>query len=92
MKLVLSVLISLLLFGCATPTPQVLISEKIKVIKPSPEMYNCPTIKTFPNADNLTDVQVAKLIVTLYRNNQKCKNSIDAIQTFLDQAEAEAAK
>lgn len=59
---------------------------KYKVITPDASMYECPIQKKWPNADRLTDVEVAKLIVRLYKNNVKCKNTVDGIQKFLDNA------
>lgn len=51
-------------------------------------MYNCEIVDTFPDTTTLTDTQVARFIVTLYQNNVQCRNSIDAIRTFLENARA----
>lgn len=75
--------LSLLLAGCASTSP-ILTQEKLGKINISQELFVCPTIKTFPNPDKLTDVQVGKLIVQLYRNNQRCKTSIDAIEQYIE--------
>lgn len=77
--------LAVILAGCQS-TSQVVTNTKFRVLMPDNSMYNCPTIKTFPNPNNLTDVQVAKLIVTLYKNNQTCKYSIDAIKNYLENA------
>ena len=49
-------------------------------------MYNCEVVNTFPDTATLTDTQVARFIVTLYQNNMQCRNSLDAIKTFLENA------
>lgn len=61
---------------------------KYEVVTPRKSIYDCPLYKEFPNADTLTDVQVAKTIVKLYKNNVRCKNSINAIEKFLNNAKA----
>lgn len=82
-------LFSLFLAGCQTTDSTILTANKLIVVKPTESMYNCPTIKSFPNPEKLTDIQVAKTIVTLYKNNIICKNSINAIQEFLNKSETE---
>lgn len=59
---------------------------KYKVVTPDAAMYDCPIFKKWPNADKLTDVDVAKLIVKLYKNNVRCKNTVDGIQKFLEKS------
>lgn len=80
----------LFLAACQTTDPVVTKTE-FQVVKPDPSMYNCPSVR-LPNTEKLTDVQVAKLLVTLYKNNRACKNSIDAIQKFLDDSESSLKK
>ena len=87
MKRLLLIPFALLLAGCQSTQPD-LVKTKIQVIVPDQSMYECPTIKSYPNADKLTDIQVARLIVQLYKNNQTCKNSIEAIQKFLETSKA----
>lgn len=77
--------LSLLLAGCqstATPT-------KLKVITPPDEMYDCPIKKQWPNWQKLNDTDVAKTIIELYKNNTRCKNSVDAIRKYLDDAKTQ---
>lgn len=62
---------------------------KYKVVVPADVMYDCPIYKKWPNADHLTDVDVAKVIVGLYKNNVRCKNTVDGIKKFLDKAKVE---
>lgn len=72
--------------SACSSTPQTIRTEW-KVIKPSAAMYECPLLTKWPNPDQLTDVQVAKTLVKLYKNNVKCKNSINAIEKFLEKAQ-----
>jgi hypothetical protein len=51
-------------------------------------MYHCPVLKEFPDWKTLTDAQVAKTVVTLYKNNLTCKSSIESIRKFLKDADA----
>ena len=83
MKPLLLIPFTLILAGCQS-TQSELIKTKIQVIVPNQSMYECPTVKSYPNSDKLTDIQVARLIVQLYKNNQTCKNSIEAVQKFLE--------
>jgi len=85
MKLISLVFIGLLLAGCQTN--EKLIQTKLQVVMPESALFNCPEIKSLPNPAKLTDVQVARLIVQLYKNNVACKNSIDAIKDYLEKAQ-----
>lgn len=88
MKFLYIGLIGLLLAAC-NPGEQVVIREKLKVVTIPESIYNeCPALPKLPKLSGLTDIQVARLIVTLYGNNQKCKNAIEAIRTLLLQAES----
>jgi len=87
MKRVL-LLTTLMLAGCQT----VVTTQKQLVILPSASMYNCPTVESYPDPKKLTDIEVAKLIVQLDRYNKICKNSIDSIKTYLENAKKTAEK
>jgi len=87
MKKVL-LLTTLMLAGCQT----VVTTQKQLVILPSASMYNCPTVESYPDPKKLTDIEVAKLIVQLDRYNKICKNSIDSIKTYLENAKKTAEK
>jgi uncharacterized protein YcfL len=87
-KLIL--LSTLLLAGCQTA--QIVTTQKQVVITPSFSMYNCPTVESYPNPKTLTDVEVAKLIVQLDRYNKICKNSIDSIKSYLENAKKTVEK
>jgi uncharacterized protein YcfL len=81
----LALLLPLFLAGCGTTT-QLLTTKEQVVILPSESMYNCPTVGYFPKPETLTDLQVARLLVELQRNNKVCRNSIDSIKKYLIEA------
>jgi len=75
----------LVLAACSNDRP-VVTSTKHVAIVPQEHMFECSVLDTFPEPTTLTDLQVARLILQLYENNRVCKNSIDALRTFLDSA------
>jgi len=79
------ILLALLVAGCNEQ--QVVQTTKWMVVHPDEAMYYCPVLKQFPDWKNLTDSQVAKLIIQLHKNNITCKSSIDTIKTFLNNAD-----
>lgn len=76
----------LLLAGCDSGDPT-LIKTELKVAVPDNSMYICPIENKFPNPATLTDVQTAKMLLRLYQNNKICKNSLDSIKAFIDNAQ-----
>ena len=80
--------IMLTLSACQSTKPN-LIQTKMMVVTPPPEMYQCPIERNYPRWETLNDVEVAKTLLKLHKNNLKCKNSIDAIKKFLDKAKVE---
>jgi hypothetical protein len=87
------ILISSILFlaGCAS-TPVKLIAPEYKVVKVPDELYNCPIEKQFPKSNKLTNEQVGQVILKLQKNNMTCKNSLDSIHQYLNEAEAKTSK
>ena len=81
----------LILSGCASTEPN-LIQTKYQVVVPDTSMYNCPTMKSFPKVETLTDIQVAQTMVKLYQNNVTCAASMAAIQQYLAQAKTNLEK
>jgi len=77
----------LLLVGCSNQSLTIRSTQNV-LVTPEEGMYNCGVVDTFPDTTTLTDTQVARFIVTLYQNNVQCRNSIDAIRTFLENARA----
>ena len=76
--------LSLLLTGCQSTVS----SPTIKVVTPPEQLYDCPIKTKWPNWQHLNDTDVAKTIVELYKNNTRCKNSVDAIRNYLADAKA----
>lgn len=81
----LLVLPMLALTACQSLSPTIT-TTKHTVILPSESMYNCPTVVYYPKADTLTDIQTARLIVDLQKNNSTCKNSMGSIKKFLEES------
>jgi hypothetical protein len=82
----LLLLFPLLLTGCSQTAVQ-LIAPEYKVIKAPDDMYNCPVETKFPKADTLTNKQVGQLILKLQKNNITCKQKMEAVKQFYDDAE-----
>jgi len=91
MKTLVIILTALTLSGCVS-NPIKLIAPEFKVVKVPDELYNCSTVTKFPNTDNLTNEQVGQLILKLQKNNMVCKNSLDAVRQYLDDAETKVKK
>lgn len=85
MKLFAFVLIILLFAACARE-PVVLRSVQHIVVMPGEALFTCPA-PDLPESRTLTDVQIARLIVQLYRNNVTCNNSMTALRAFLETAQ-----
>ena len=85
-------LVSVLFLGACSSNQAVLIAPQYKIVKPPEDFYNCPVIKKFPNIENLTNQQVGSIILTLEKNNIVCKNSVDQIKKYLDDAETKTSK
>lgn len=83
-KLVL--LLPLLLTGCSQTAVQLLAPE-YKIVKAPADMYDCPVETKFPKPDTLTNKQVGNLILKLQKNNMTCKQKLDAVKQFYDDAE-----
>jgi hypothetical protein len=82
-----------LLAACASPPPPQVVTKKVHtVVMPDQSMYYCPTVDKFPEADKLTDIQVARLITQLHSNNITCRNSINSIKRFLEDSKKEYEK
>ena len=86
MKKLLIVAAALMLAGCQTE--QVVTKTELQVVVPDRSMFVCPSTK-YPNPDTLTDVEVAKLLVILQRNNADCRRNMIAIRTYLEEAKAQ---
>jgi hypothetical protein len=83
-KLIL--LLPLLLTGCSQTAVQLLAPE-YKIVKAPDDLYNCPVETKFPKADTLTNKQVGNLLIKIQKNNVACKERLDAVKQFYDDAE-----
>lgn len=83
-KLIL--LLPLLLTGCSQTAVQLLAPE-YKIVKAPDDLYNCPVETKFPKADTLTNKQVGNLLIKIQKNNVTCKERLDAVKQFYDDAE-----
>ena len=77
--------ISLILSGCSTPAIKLLAPE-YKVVSPPESLYNCPQVNQFKATGKLTNEQVGQLILKLQKNNMICKDSLDNIRKYIDDA------
>lgn len=84
MKRLSAICLAVLLAACASDP--VVTSTRYRVVLPEESMYSCETVSQFPNPRTLTDLQVARLLVDLHQNNVRCRNSMDAIRQFLEDA------
>jgi len=93
MKLIaVTVIAAAALAGCASKPPQTLIKTEQVVIIPDRSLFNCPNVRRFPNPETLTDAEVAKLLVTLHKNNTDCQKNINTIWKTLEAAKKTAEK
>ena len=81
---------AMLLAGCATTPEQVIVRTEQIVIIPNDSLFNCSSVRRFPNPENLTDAQVAELLIALHRNNTNCQRNINAIKMSLQEAKKTA--
>ena len=82
----LVLLLPLLLTGCSQTAVQ-LIAPEYKIVKAPDIMYDCPVETKFPNPDTLTNKQVGNLILKLNKNNNVCKQKLEAVKQFYNDAE-----
>lgn len=79
------------LAGCAG-TSSIVQTEKLTIADVPDSLWNCPTVQKLPSTASLTEAEVAKLVVILYKNNVTCKNSETAIRKYLAQAKVALQK
>lgn len=83
--ILITLMVAGLLIGCDTQ-PQVVTTTRDVVVMPSESLFNCPVLNEWPDTTNLSDLDVARLIVQLYENNVRCDISIRSIREFLTRA------
>lgn len=87
MKALVCASIMLLLTACGgNMESQIVARDRLTVIEVPANLYYCPVIASYPNTANMTDIDVARLIVQLHRNNITCFNSMKAIREYLDES------
>jgi uncharacterized lipoprotein YajG len=84
MKNLLIVLPVLFLAGCSA-TSQTVTTTRLEVVVPDRSLFKCESVR-YPNHKELTDAQVARIITELHRKNAECKNSVESIRKFLEEA------
>ena len=82
----LLLLLPLLLTGCSQTAVQLLAPE-YKIVKAPDDLYNCPIETKFPNPDTLTNKQAGNLLLKIQTNNSICKNNMNSLKQFYDDAE-----
>ena len=94
MKSIICAGIILMLAACgdSEPQTQLVMRDKLIVVDVPADLYYCPVIVKFPAAVNMTDIEVARLLVQLHRNNISCANSMTAIKTYLADAKRSLEK
>jgi starvation-inducible outer membrane lipoprotein len=93
MKILLALLTTLSLAGCASaPPPQFITKTELQVVVPERTMFYCQNVRKFPNPETLTDVEVAKLLVSLHSKNTECQKNMNALYKFLDEAKKRTEK
>lgn len=91
MKIVIAVLSSLFLVGCAsTKPPQVITKTETKVIIPDRTMFFCKNVRAYPKSESLTDKEVAKLMVEMHKRNTECQKNMNNLYFFLEEAKKKA--
>ena len=90
MRILIAVAATLVLAGCASKPAQVITKTELQVYVPDRSMFYCQNVRRFPNPENLTDAQVAKLLVELHSKNTECQKNMNAIYKTLDEARQKA--
>lgn len=80
------------LAGCSTTAQVVPVQvREVPIFFEAPRnLYECPTVESFPDPDTLTNEEVAKLITTLDYNNKYCKANLGAIASYEARVKAAA--
>jgi hypothetical protein len=81
----LAILLGLTACGGEVGT-EIVTSTKQIVVLPPEKLYECPQVESFPDPKKLTDLQVARLLVLQHSKLVQCKNSLDALKKFLEDA------
>jgi hypothetical protein len=90
MKLAFLGLLGVVLCGCGGVGNPELIEHVPTVVEPDRTLYPCDVVTQWPNTQTLTDRDVADLLITLDKDNLICRDSMNAVFKFLDDAKAKA--
>lgn len=85
MKYILIAFFALFLSACGGAQTTVVTRTEYRVVEIPESILQCVRINrtSLPNPDTLTDVQLARLIRTLWKNNETCANNMDAIREYI---------
>lgn len=85
-------IITIVLLGLtACENDNVMFRDKLILIKPPEQFYEC-NLAELPRPATLTEIQVARYIVRQYQFQKICQNNMKAIKEFLDRAETRLKK
>ena len=82
-KITLIILFSFIVIGC-TSNPQPIPVQQHTVLIPPANYFQCEVIELPRNTKIITDLDIARLITRLYRENVVCANNMKAIKEFLE--------
>lgn len=88
-KILLISTVSLFLTGCVENQQSTIAQIKPTVISVPKNYFNCPPAILWPKTATLTDIQVAYLVKDLHQKYQVCRNSLIAVEQYLERAKAE---
>ena len=81
-------LLTLFLGGCQTP--EIIARDKNVVVMPDSALFDqCQAVPVLPDAEKLTDLDIAKLVVDLYRSATSCHDTLQSIKDFLNKAKTD---
>lgn len=89
MKIILIAFLAIFLVGCQTARPITLSRTQVTVVTPPSNLFKCKQV-VLPSTNDLTNKQVADLIVQFYNANRQCGINMRAIEDFIVQAKAAA--
>ena len=84
-NLILALVAAFLLVGCGTK-PTLVKEEKHIVVQPPEGLWNCPEAPQ-PPPPGATQAEVADYILRLYQNQEVCKESMEEVRRYLEQAQ-----
>lgn len=87
--IIITAFIAFGLAGCITKEDNVVVTtSKAYVIEIPPELLQCNLLGKYPNPEQLTDSQVAFILLQLSRENEFCASNMEKIKQFIVRAKA----